>query len=597
MVIFQPPDERGKRTDGQNRTSVNVELLRRVAAKNNITIPDHDIEGYLAVLQSAELTATTVEALPDYVDERLLPTPTIGGTRAYARPRPQNNDMNAWSHRTNLVSVNPSSTLLKGRRVIVKDNMSVGGVPYTCGTFPQLIRKGSNKYPLSPIDASVVKRLLDNGATIAGTATCENYSLTPMSYTSANGPVHNPWLRGFNAGGSSSGAACLLGLRLARQAGVPGLHGSGDDVGMALGGDQAGSIRVPAAYCGVYGLKPTHGLVPYTGIAGLHPMIDHAGPLAVKLDDIALLLQAIAGYDGLDGRMGPKTPLRDNVQPYYDELRQFTPSVLIQEQNRRGRPLRIGVISESLISPHTSPEVASVVREAAFTHFTAAGAIVSEVSVPMHLIGPSIWTASCRNNLGLLGMGGRVPDILTHSLPHWTPRWPPDQEMFDLLTHHNPAVIHVIFGETMLAERFSPAIQAKAHRHVLQMRKAYDEVLEEFDIVVTPTAPTVAPPHPDMRRVSEGGSTVLDKAMLALGAMNNTCQFNATGHPALSVPCGWATACDGESKLPVGMQLVGKRWDDLGVLKAARVFEMGGGGLGAWPGAEKMTRVNGRGKL
>ncbi|KAI9899848.1 hypothetical protein N3K66_004110 [Trichothecium roseum] len=569
---------------GYDRSTVDTEVLKRVAAKANISIPEHDVEGYLAVLQSAELTTATVHALPDYIDERLSPTPTVGGTRQYSRP--QENDLNAWSHQTNLVADQPSSALLAGRKIVVKDNMSLGGVPFTCGTFPQLINK-TDRYPLSPIDATVVKRLLENGATIVGTGTCENYSLTPMSYTSANGPVHNPWLRGHNAGGSSSGSACLLGLRRAREAGVPGLEGSGDDVEMALGGDQAGSIRGPASYCGVYGLKPTYGLVPYTGIAGLHPMIDHAGPMALRLDDIALLLQVLAGYDGLDGRMTPETPLRENVESYYDKLQAFT------GQQTKERSLRVGIISESLNAPHTSPEVAKVVRDAAMKHFTAAGATVSDVSVPMHLLGPSIWTASCRNHIATLGAGCRVPDILTHNLPQWTPRWPPDQEMFDLLTHHNPAVIHVILGETMLGERFGPEAQAKAHRHVFQLRKAYDDALQDFDVLVTPTVTTVAPPHPDMRPAADGGSSVLDKAKLALGSMNNTCQFNATGHPALSVPCGWAAAAtsDARNMLPVGMQLVGRRWDDLGVLKAAKVFEIGGGGLGVWPGQKDADRL------
>lgn len=329
-----------------------------MAAKNNIIIPEHDVEGYLVVLQSAEFTAAAVDALPDYIDERLLPTPTYGGVRRFSRP--QLNDMNAWSHQTNLIAANPTSNRLKGRKILIKDNMSLGGVPFTCGTFAELVSR-SNQHPLSPIDAIVVKRLLEHGVTISGTATCENYSLTPMSYTSVNGPVHNPWLRNFNAGGSSSGGACLLGLRLARRASVPGLEHAGDDIGMALGGDQAGSIRVPASYCGVFGLKPTYGLVPYTGIAGLHPMIDHAGPMALKVEDIALLLQVIAGYDGMDGRMSPETPLRENVQEYYEALRAFP------GEEKSTRQLRIGIITESLDSPHTSPEVASVVREAAST--------------------------------------------------------------------------------------------------------------------------------------------------------------------------------------------------------------------------------------
>lgn len=562
-----------------------------MAARNNLTIPEHDQDGYLAVLKSAEGTALTVEDLPDYIDERLLPTPTVGGRRSYVRP--EDNDMNAWSHQADLIAANPTSTLLSRREVAIKDNMSVGGLPYTCGTFPELLsRTGNCDYPLSPIDASVVKRVLDSGATVVGTVTCENYSLTPLSYTSANGPVHNPWLRNHNAGGSSSGPASLLGLGLARKAGVPGLDRAGESIEMALGGDQAGSIRVPAAYCGVFGLKPTHGLVPYTGIAGLHPMIDHAGPMAQNLDDIALLLQAIAGYDGMDGRMSPETPLRDRVPAYFEQLQAFSAVGAPAGRNTSGKPLRVGIISESLTATGTASEVASLVRDAAFEHFSAAGAEISEVSVPMHAVGPAIWTASCRNHLGLLCAGGRVPDILTHNVPQWTPRWPPDQEMFELLTHHNPAVIHLILAETFLNERFGQDAQAKAHRHVFQLRKAYDDVLADFDVLVTPTAPTVAPPHPDMRPVTEGGSTVLDKAKLALGAMNNTCQFNSTGHPALSVPCGWATASDGSSKLPVGMQIVGRRWDDLGVLKAARVFEMGGGGLGAWPGASADANVD-----
>lgn len=276
-------------------------MVTGIAASHGISIPKHDVEGYLAVLQSAELTAATVEALPDYIDERLLPTPTVGGRREFSRS--VENDMNAWSQKTELIAEQPTSTLLRGRRVVIKDNMSVAGIPYTAGTFPELNSQSNGTHPLSSIDATVVKRVLEAGGCVAGTATCENYSLTPLSYTSVNGPVHNPWLRGYNAGGSSSGPACLLGLRVARKAGVPGLEGVGQDVGMALGADQAGSIRCPASFCGVYGLKPTHGLVPYTGIAGLHPMIDHAGPMAVKLDDIALLLQATSGYDGMDSTL------------------------------------------------------------------------------------------------------------------------------------------------------------------------------------------------------------------------------------------------------------------------------------------------------
>lgn len=519
------------------------------------------------------MTAASVNDLPDYIDPRLAPVPTVGG-REYWKSK--QNSHNAWSHQAHIVAEKPLSDVLKGYKIVMKDNMSVAGLPHTCGTFPQLVSK-DGKYPIATIDATITRRLLEAGATLVGTATCENYSLTPLSYTSANGPVHNPWLRDHNAGGSTSGGACLLGLGIARAAGVPGLDEAGTDVEVAMGGDQAGSIRLPSSYCGVYGLKPTHGLVPYTGIAGLHHMIDYTGPMARKLEDIASLLTVVAGYDGLDTRMTPESPLKQNVLDYATEL---------SAAESPGKGLRVGIISESLTSLGTQAEVAEVVKKATFKHFEASGAIVSEVSIPMHLLGPAIWTAATRNQMASLAIGGRAPDILNHNIPHLALRWPLDQEMYDLLTASNPAVINIIFSETFLKDKFGAEVQAKAHRHVLELRAAYDKALEEFDVLITPTTPTVAPPHPDLRPEADGGSTILDKIKLAVGATNNTAPFNASGHPALSVPCGWASSRTGAGVLPVGMQIIGKRWDDAGVLKAAKAFELGGGRLGRWPGAK-----------
>lgn len=408
-----------------------------------------------------------------------------------------------------------------------------------------------------------------------------------MSYSAASGPVHNPWGRNFNSGGSSSGAAALVALGLAREAGVPGLQNAGPDVKIAIGGDQAGSIRVPAAYCGIYGLKPTHGLIPYTGIAGLLPMIDHVGPLARTVEDIALCLSAIVGYDGLDARMGPESPLRQDVRPYHEELACFTKSLLrdgeVTDFSGTGRPLRAGLIVEGFIMQEMSDIVARTVKDAAVKHFSAVGGYVSDISIPLHSKGALIWTAATRNQMASHAFGGRTGDFLDHSLPHIEHRWPPDQELCDILTKYNPAVINTILGEKLLTEpKYLPiSAQKKAHRHVLQLREAYDTAFTsgDFDILITPTAPTVAPPHPDMGR----GST-LDKLKLAAGSTNNTSPFNVTGHPALSVPCGWETASDGVTKLPIGMQIIGKRFDDLCVLKAAKMFELGGGGLGTWPG-------------
>lgn len=529
------------------------------------------------MLQAADVTAQLVDDLPDYIDPRMAPVPTVGGQRQFRRPDAAKNSLNAWSHHAELKAEKPLSDLLKGKTIAIKDNMSVGGLPYTCGMFPDTHKSG--KYPISTIDASIVRRVLEAGGTIVGVTTCENYSLTPMSYTSANGPVHNPWLMRHNTGGSTSGGACLLALRQARANGVPGLEDAGPDIDIQLGGDQAGSIRMPSGLSGCYGLKPTHGLVPNTGIAGLHPMIDYAGPMAHNVDDVALMLTVLAGYDGLDPRMTAECPLREDVTPYHKELAEFA-----KISPQPGKGLKIGIISESLTSPGTSQEVATIVETAAMKHFTAAGAEVSRVDVPMHLLGPAIWTAASRNHMASLTAAGRVPDILTHNLPHFTPKWPPDQEMFDLLTHYNPAVLNIILSQTFLNEKFGSEVQAKAHRHVFQLRAAYDKALEEYDVLITPTTQTVAPPHPDMRREADGGSSVMEKMKLAVGSTNNTCPFNISGHPGMSVPCGWARSQDSTGWLPVGMQIVGKRWADLTVLKAAKAFELGGGGLPPWPG-------------
>lgn len=154
---------------------------------------------------------------------------------------------NGWSHRTYLAAEKASSDILQGWSIAIKDNMSVGGPPLTVGTFPHLTSQ-DGKYPISPIDASIVSRVLEVGANIIGTSTCENYSCTPLSYTSASGPVYNPWLFGRTVGGSGSGNAAMLSLGLAWKVGVLGLDNVGDSIELVLGGDQGGSVGVLASF-------------------------------------------------------------------------------------------------------------------------------------------------------------------------------------------------------------------------------------------------------------------------------------------------------------------------------------------------------------
>ena len=415
----------------------------------------------------------------------------------------------------------------------------------------------------------MVRRVLEAGATVMGTATCENYSACPLSYSAASGPVHNPWLKGYNSGGSSSGPGALVAAGMIKKETGKDL---GETVDMALGGDQGGSIRLPASYCGIYGLKPTLGLVPYTGIASILPMLDHTGPMCTSVRDVALLLQVIAGYDGIDTRMTAESPLRENVKPYPALLDSFMSTT---DTGRLGSGLRVGLLKESFTVPGLSDSVRDRVHQAAKDRFTAAGATVIEVSIPMHSLGPAIWTAATRGSMSEFAVRGQMPGYLSYHPPHLKLRWPLDQEWFDLLTSTNPAVPNLVLASSHLKSKFGEAPEAKAHRKVFELRAAYDEAFREVDVLVTPCTPTVAMPHPKLKFTDGQGSSVMEKLKLSIGSTSNTCPFNVTGHPAVSIPCGFASpeANGVEVRLPIGMQLISKRWDEETLLKAAAVFE------------------------
>ncbi|KAJ5919538.1 hypothetical protein N7454_009373 [Penicillium verhagenii] len=556
----------------KTQSKISLTDLQEAAASFNIQIPDgQEAEDYLHLLQSAEAVIRQVQAEDDYIHPGLSPVVTTA-PRVFFEPPKDENPLNAWRYRCDLVASSPSSAILRGKTIAIKDNISIGGIPTTVGTFTELLCSDGN-LPLSPIDASVVSRVLLAGATIKGSSTCENYCASPLSYSAAAGPVHNARLNGYTAGGSSSGSATLVAAKT--------LHGNdprpcGETVDIAIGGDQAGSVRIPASYSGIYGLKPTYGLVPYTGAVPLAPMIDHLGPMAGNLEDIAMLLQVMAGYDGIDPRMTPESPLQHQAHDYPKDLRDF--KLRVQEGGEGlGAGLKIGLLVESFEVLGLSDEVRDVVLEAARRCFTAAGAEVREISIPMHRQGALIWTASTRMSMSEWACQGKTSGFLSYLPPHIQARWPPDQRMYELLTATNPAAINMMLSGQFLKKHFGPTVEAKAHRRVFELRAAYDNALTEVDILVTPCAPTVAMPHPKMQFDSQGpGSSVMEKVSVAVGVTSNTAPFNVTGHPALNVPCGFG--CDGNQqvKLPIGMQLVGRRWEDARVLRAAAVFEEGG---------------------
>src|ERR1700684_1870385 len=194
------------------------------------------------------------------------------------RPSASENPYGAWYWKTNIHS--GAQGLLSGKAVAIKDNICVAGVPMMNGS---VLLEGY----VPELDATVVTRILEAGGTIAGKAACEVFGFSGASHTCASGVIRNPHNVAHSAGGSSGGSAAAV---------------AAGDVPMALGGDQGGSIRTPSSWCGIYGLKPTWGLVPTTGSMPISYSLDHCGPMGAPVEDVARLLAVIAGHDGWDPR-------------------------------------------------------------------------------------------------------------------------------------------------------------------------------------------------------------------------------------------------------------------------------------------------------
>ena len=246
--------------------------LKDIAAEMGLALTDADIDSFITLMKPSIEGYNVVDALPNN-----LPPVKYPRTPGH-RPGPEENKHNAWYYKSTVQGAPQGK--LKGKTIVLKDNVMLAGVPMMNGA-------STLEGYMPEVDATIVTRILDAGGTILGKAHCEYFCLSGGSHTNATGSVHNPHKRDFSAGGSSSGSAVLVAL------------GEAD---MAIGGDQGGSIRMPSSFCGTYGMKPTHGLVPYTGIMPIEIYVDHTGPITATVKDNALLLEVIAGADGYDPR-------------------------------------------------------------------------------------------------------------------------------------------------------------------------------------------------------------------------------------------------------------------------------------------------------
>ncbi len=457
-----------------------------------------------------------------HLDELTEPTLPVKYPRTPGlRPQPEENPYNAWYWRTEITGA-PSGPLI-GKTLAIKDNVCVAGVPMMNGSS---VLEGYTP----EIDATVVTRILEAGGTILGKAVCEHFCWSGGSHTSDTGPVQNPHDPSRMAGGSSSGSAALV---------------AAGKVDMAIGGDQGGSIRMPSCWCGIYGIKPTYGLVPYTGIAPIELTIDHAGPMARTVADAALLLEVIAGPDGLDPRQQAALQGKAYTQVLSGKI----------------DGLRLGIVPEGFGWQDVSEaEVDESVEQSAHA-FEKLGARVETVSIPWHRHGRHILFAIFQEGATVLmvqgnGMGTNWKGHYTTSLL--------DAMARGLLTKPDDLSENVKL--TMLAgqymqKRYHGRYYAKAQNLARSLSAAYDAALEECDLLVMPTLPFMAPKIPPADVSRE------ECVQLAFEHLVNTSPFDATGHPAMNVPCGMSNG------LPVGMMLIGRKGDDATVLRAADAFQ------------------------
>ena len=486
--------------------------MRAMAERFGMHLSDAELEEFREIMEPYIQAWDRIDAAPDHLPE--VRWPRAPGYR----PSPAENPLNAWYYRTEVRGA-PDGPL-RGRRIALKDTVCLAGVPMMNGSS---IMEGY----VPEIDATIVTRILEAGGTIAGKAHCENFCLSGGSHTGAAGPVHNPWKRGYMAGGSSSGSAALV---------------AAGEVEMAIGGDQGGSIRIPSSNCGVCGMKPTHGLVPYTGVMPIEQTIDHVGPITGNVADNALLLEVLAGADGLDPRQ------------HAPEVHRYTEAL-----GRGCGGLRIGVLKEGFDRPESEPDVDGKVRDAA-ERFRALGARVQEVSIEEHRFAADLWTAIAVEGLQDLmmhgnGFGTNHRGLFLPSMIDRVATW---RHRADELSHS--LKVCMFLGE-YFRDSYRGRYYGKAQNLMRGVTRRYLDALREVDLLLMPTLPMKAQPIPPP------DCSIALYVQRAFEMIGNTAAFSVSGLPAMSIPCGL-----GEG-LPIGMMLVGPLYGEMAIYRAAHAFE------------------------
>lgn len=408
-----------------------------------------------------------------------------------------------------------NSGKLAGVPVLLKDNICVKGELTTCASR---ILAGFKP----PYDSTVTRKLEDAGAILIGKANMDEFAFGSSCETSCYGATKNPWDTTRIPGGSSGGSAAAV---------------ASDETILALGSDTGGSIRQPAALCGVVGLKPTYGRVSRYGLIAFASSLDQIGPITKDVEDAALLLQVIAGYDEMDS-----TSVDLPVPDYTKSL----------TKNVKG--LRIGVPKEYFIEG-LDKEVEASVRSA-IELLKSLGAEVKEISLPHTEYAVSTYyivaTAEASSNLARFDgvqYGLRADDA---------------KDMIDMYIKTrsqgfgNEAKRRILLGTYCLSTGYYDAYYLKAQKIRTKIREDFDKAFQVCDCIITPTSPTPA------FKIGEKTSDPLSMYLSDI----YTIPANLAGLPAISIPCGFSKA-----GLPIGLQILAKAFDEETIFKTAYTFE------------------------
>lgn len=496
---------------------LDAKRIMNVAASIGIHLTEDEARLYQPVL------VQQLRALDGFVQARLdEDQPTIRypeRERGY-RPGSDEDTYLAWLWKCRIGGEDTGA--LAGKTVSFKDHISVAGIPQC---FTSQVLEGL----IPDVDATVVTRVLEAGAQVVGKHMMNGF-------VGDFGMPLNPRDRTRATGGSSSGSGAAL---------------AAGEVDISFGGDQGGSVRIPAAYCGIVGLKPTFGLISHFGAGfGAEQSVDHIGPMARRVEDVAKALQVVAGYDGYDYRQSREIPTS------YDATSGLQYGI---------DGLRIGIVEEGFAEP-IEPGVSSCVL-AAIEVLEKAGASVTRVSIPEHQAMDAVYAA--------LVIEGARAVLDTSFFGMWTKTYYP-KSVITAIDKMMRGHVDLLPARTKLnhiaaelsRQTYHGAVYAKAQNVRGAYTRAYDKALVDCDLLALPTVRNVPPPvETPPEDPLEAVEANLRRNWMVMPMAYNTKPMDYTGHPALALPCGTA---DG---LPVSLQLVGRHLDDALLLRAGYAFE------------------------